>query len=90
MPSHKQKEILRLFHPGIEITKQTIVKNCGLRYYHNAEKYIGEILSRMVAQGLIDRVRPGVFVLPEKSKAKTAKANNTKPVPINDNQMDLF
>lgn len=90
MTSHKQEEILRLFYPEMEVTKQTIVKNCGLRYYHNAEKYIGEILGRMVTQGLIDRVRPGVFMLPGKAKVKAAKANNAKPVPINDNQMDLF
>lgn len=83
MPSQKQKEILRLFHPGIEITKQTTVQNCGMIYYHNAEKYIGEILSRMVTDGIIDRVRPGVFVLPDKPKVKTKAAEDDK-------QMELF
>lgn len=89
MPSQKQKEILRLFHPGIEVTKRTISKNCGLHYFHNDEKYIGEILSRMVAQGLIDRVRPGVFVLPDNPRVK-ARAAKVQAAVDDDRQMGLF
>lgn len=88
MPSQKQKEILRLFHPGIEITKQTIVRTCGIYYYDNAGKYIGEILSRMVEDGLIDRVRPGVFVLLEKARVKVRAAK--VQAAEDDRQMGLF
>ena len=63
MPSPKQRDILKLFRPGLEVTKQAIVDVYGDYYYHNGEKYIGEILGRMVKCGLIERVKPGVFRL---------------------------
>jgi len=73
MISPKMKEILRLFHKDQELTKAVIVQNCGLEYYHNAEKYIGETLSRMVKSGLLERVKPGVFKL-GKPEAKNRKS----------------
>ena len=78
MPSPKQREILRLFRPGFEVTKQTVVdsKACG-PYYHNTEKYVGEILSRMVNQGLLERVHPGVFRLPDQPPPRKPRKSET-------------
>jgi predicted transcriptional regulator of viral defense system len=81
--SNKQKEILKLFSPrGLVVSKKDIVTVYGSSYYCNAEKYIGEILSRMVKNGMLERVKPGFFKLgpgPEKKKVVEDK-----------NQMTLF
>ena len=86
MPAPGQKEILRLFYKNIEVKKSEIVTAFGGNYYHNPEKYIGERLGRMVKAGILDRVRPGVYVL-----SKTPKTKSGKPAPTNDeNQLTLF
>ena len=87
MPSPKQRDILKLFRPGFEVTKQTIVGVYGGTYYHNGEKYVGEILGRMVNAGLIERVKPGVFRLPDKPpvKQKYVRAETA-----DDKQLTLF
>ena len=88
MPSPKQRDILKLFRPGFEVTKQTVVDAYGGAYYHNGQKYIGEILSRMVKQGLIERVKPGVFRLPDTPMEKCKRQG--KPEPEDDKQLTLF
>ena len=59
----------------------------GGTYYHNGEKYVGEILGRMVNAGLIERVKPGVFRLPDKPpvKQKYVRAETA-----DDKQLTLF
>ena len=86
MLSPKQRDILKLFRPGFEVTKQTVVDAYGGTYYHNGEKYVGEILGRMVNAGLIERVKPGVFRLPDKPVEKRKKAAEI----IDDKQPTLF
>jgi len=62
MLTPKQRKILDLAKNG-EFTKQEAVALIGDNY-NSAEKYVGEVLSRMVESGLIIRVRNGVFRLP--------------------------
>jgi hypothetical protein len=59
--SSKQSLIYALFEGREEITKKEVISLLRWSYYHNAEKYIGEMLSRMVSRGILKRVRPGVF-----------------------------
>lgn len=46
-----------------KITKKEAVKLIGHHYYHNASKYVGEILSRMVNAGTLTRIKQGSFQL---------------------------
>ena len=88
MTSPKMKTILRLFTaPSQELSKAEIVKHSGLQYYHNAEKYVGEILGRMVANGLLERVKPGVYRIGIRRAFRKAKA---EPVKDDPNQLTLF
>ncbi|MGB5217375.1 MAG: hypothetical protein WBN66_03655 [Smithella sp.] len=92
MTSPKMKQILRLFEnpatsPDGKITKYFTIKVFSLWYHYNAEKYIGEILGRMVKNGLLARVSPGVFRRGEvvgKGPVKIKEAAEDK------NQMNLF
>ena len=80
MTSPKMKQILRLFDSPAtcthgRITKATVVKTFGRWYYYNAEKYIGDILGRMVKNGLLVRTSPGVF---KRDNVKTEDKNQMK------------
>lgn len=57
----KQKEILSYLQKVESATIDDINKNVKFSYYHNANKYIGEILSRMVKTRMVERIKPGVF-----------------------------
>lgn len=39
-------------------------------YYCNWQKHFGQVMSRLVKQGLVERVKPGVFKLGSKPKPK--------------------
>jgi predicted transcriptional regulator of viral defense system len=44
------------------------VRLIGGNIYHNESKHVGAVLSNMVKRGMIRRVSPGVFALPEQPK----------------------
>jgi predicted transcriptional regulator len=54
-------EIVEYLKTVESATIEDIYQNCGRRYYHNAHKYISEIMSRLVKQGRVIRVKNGVF-----------------------------
>lgn len=61
---YRRRAILDLLHQnGGVVTKKQVVERLGGTYYCNAEKHLGDILSRMVNRGTLERVRPGYFVL---------------------------
>ena len=60
MPSQKQKAILEYLVDGSK-TKAQIVNRFKTWQYRNQNKHIGEILSRMVKQGLIIRIEKGIY-----------------------------
>ncbi|MDV7393399.1 hypothetical protein RZS08_18645 [Arthrospira platensis SPKY1] len=63
-PSPKQAKILAALKDADEITLADAVKLIGGNLYCNAEKHVGVTLSGMVKRGMIERVKPGVFRLP--------------------------
>ncbi|WP_418360194.1 hypothetical protein [Sphingobacterium detergens] len=64
-----------------KITKK---EACALiPFYHNTDKHVGVILSRMVKSGMIIRLKPGHFKL--SNGQKTAKAQLTI-----ENQLNLL
>jgi DNA-binding transcriptional regulator PaaX len=79
MTPHQSKiiEFCRTF--GGEITKK---QACTLiPYYHNTEKYVASILTRMVRAGMLKRVKRGHY---------KATGTRSKPVIVIENQMNLF
>lgn len=83
--SPKQSEVLKMARDkGGDFTKQDAVDLLGHAYYHNEEKYVGEILSNMVKSGFIVRLSPGKFQL-SKSRLENLKKGETDV-----NQKSLF
>ena len=77
-----QRKIINFIQSKGTATKAEIVAFDGGQYYRNADKYIGDRLSRMVNAGILERVKPGVF------KIGSGKKSGTEPV--NENQTTLF
>ena len=75
-----QTEIIQTLFKHGECTKLFLYQNSTYSYYHNWEKHFGGVLSRLVKNGTIERVKRGVYRL-----AKT----NTIEVPENPNQIKL-
>ena len=46
-----------------EITKQEATAILGRFYYCNEEKHVGELLSRMIKSGILERVKRGTYKL---------------------------
>jgi hypothetical protein len=79
-----QKDILKLFvNDEFVLSKSFIVLALGNNYYCNAEKHIGDMLSRMVKNGTLIRIKKGVF-----KRGSSVKKQNTEF--IDENQISLF
>jgi len=80
---NKQQEIEMYLSKVPCATIDEIYANVSFSYFCNANKHLGEILSRMVKSGKIERVKKGVF-----------KYSNTKQYIDNSNkagsQQSLF
>jgi predicted transcriptional regulator of viral defense system len=76
MSDQKQRLILAQARlNGGKITKKEAIEVPGVdTYYHNAEKHVGEILSRMVKKNLLIRIKPGHFEM----RFKPVDPNQTK------------
>lgn len=59
--SPKQQRIMEIITNEGSITLERAVKEIGGNIYHNRARYVGLTLSRMVARGVIQRVKRGVF-----------------------------
>lgn len=59
----KQTIIIQMLRDKPEVTRAEFNQRLKRFYYHNGEKYVGEILSRLVASNIIERVRIGVYRL---------------------------
>lgn len=57
---------------GGKITKKQAVDLQQHQYYANAEKYVGERLTKMVKAGLFARSKPGVYELSDGAKQAVA------------------
>lgn len=76
----KQQMVFDYVRSNGQITKQKAVELIGKIYYCNADKHVGDVLSRMVKAGLLKRIEPGLFELGDRTN-KTA---------VPENQLDLF
>ena len=57
----KQNEISRFLKTVPFANIEKIYKNVSFSYHCNEHKYLGEILSRMVKNGQIERIKKGTF-----------------------------
>ena len=57
------------------ITKKEAVQLIGGKYFCNADKHVGDVLSRMVKSGLLKRIKNGVFELGDGIKKNTVPQN---------------
>lgn len=57
----KQQEIQKYLMSVESATLQEIYDNVSFGYFRNHAKHLGEILSRMVKSGQIERAKKGVF-----------------------------
>jgi predicted transcriptional regulator of viral defense system len=78
---NKQLEIQRYLLKVEQATKAEILENVPFGYYHNGMKHLGDILTRMVQNGLLERVKKGVY-----RNLRNTKIKET----INPSQTDLF
>jgi hypothetical protein len=77
-----QRKIINFIQSKGTATKAEIVAFDGGQYYCNADKYIGDRLSRMVNAGMLERVKPVVF--------RIGSGKNPGNDPVNENQTKLF
>lgn len=67
----KPQEIQKYLMSVESATLEEIYRNVSFTYYANHAKHLGEILSRMVKSGQIERVKKGVF----RTKITTEQTN---------------
>lgn len=68
----KQKKIIDLANmQGGTFTKQDAVLKFKDDYFHNPERYVGMVITRMVNSGMLVRLKPGVYSVPKKSGTET-------------------
>lgn len=81
----KQKEILNYLNTVENADLEMIYKNVSFSYYCNYKKHLGSILSTMVKNNKVERIKKGLFKI--KSGLNNYKKNNL----IEDiNQTKLF
>lgn len=78
--NHQRKIILNLIAEKGEVKKSECTAACKHFYVANAQKYVGEILSRMVKNGTLERVKRGVY------RAKTNYINSDCQIGLFANQ----
>jgi uncharacterized membrane protein len=72
-----QREVIRLIRERGRLTLAEAVQCFGHRLYRNAEAHIGRRLARMVNRGLIVRIKPGVFALPNNRATRGEAVGST-------------
>ena len=65
-----------------QITKKEAVELIGGNYYCNAGKHVGDVLTRMVKSGLLERIKIGVYKTSSKGK-KEKESEDANQVKLN-------
>ena len=61
----RQKQVLSLFGGDKElvIKKSDMIHKHGIRYYHNTQKHLGDVLTRLINNGMLKRTKIGYYKL---------------------------
>lgn len=79
--SPKQQEIIRVLRDlGGKATKQELYDNCTTNYYANGKFHFGNILTRLVQRGILQRPKKGTYQFKPQIDKQTLKlfGNNKK------------
>lgn len=62
---NRQKEIIKVFDndPSLVLSKEQIIAKSKINYYTNTRKHIGHVLTRMVRNKTLLRVKKGFYKL---------------------------
>lgn len=60
---NKQSEVIGYLYTVEDADLDSIYRNVRFSYYHNHKKHLGVLMSRMVKNGKVIRVKNGVFKL---------------------------
>lgn len=83
MSMEKQKEILDFLSKVPQATLNDIYTNVSFSYYCNANKHLGDMMSRLVNSGKVERLKKGTFKFVSFVGKKKQSENN-------ENQTSLF
>lgn len=81
----KKESILKYLKSVESASLTDIIKNADVYYYHNAKKYVGEILARLVKNGTVNRIKKGVYEI-----NKTGMKQKSKITECDTNQLSLL
>lgn len=81
-PSNKQQAVLNFLYGEKAMSKKEIMIGLMVQYWYycNAEKHFGELLSRMVKSGFIERERKGYYKLKSSTRIKA----------VDEKQLNIF
>lgn len=75
MLSENQSRILKYLYGKDSVGFTELYDNCSPGYYHNGNKHFSMLLSNMVKQGLILRIRKGIYKFKSQYKQTIEKEN---------------
>lgn len=83
MSEDPQQDILLVFDGREQVLKKSeIMERTGLSYHNNSAKHIGDVLTRMVNNGKLERVKKGQYRIARVGAGN--RSNRSK------DQLDLF
>lgn len=57
----KKDRILEYMYSAGTASKKDIIEGTGISYYHNTSKHVGDMLSRLVNNGTLARIKRGIY-----------------------------
>lgn len=69
----RRESIIVYLNSVEEASLSEIIEDCGLFYYRNTRKYVGDIITRLIARGIVERVKRGVYRIAVKDKIIAGK-----------------
>lgn len=81
MLSDNQSRVLKYLYGKDSVSFSELYDNCSPGYYHNGNKHFSELLSNMVKQGLIMRIRKGIYKYKSQYK-QTSETENSDQIKL--------